>query len=375
MSDALDQNIATPQQSEQNYRSAPGISQSELKNLQYDPNKFFNKECDKSRKEHFVLGSLVDCLLTTPDKFEDLFFFIEEEKIPTQKLMKMAEIFIEQGMDITLENLEVVRTHAGYNPTWGIAAVEKWFNSSAREYVELSLLNPDKTLATFKQKEIAEKIVESFKTNEFTKLHFEERENILRFYQVEIYYNALVKNPITNRTEEVACKGMLDMVEVDILNKTILPIDIKTTGKPTRLFGESQKKYRYDIQAASYTYGLQKLIAGEAESTLKLDLKEYTILPFLFLVETTIEENIGTPLPYKMSEADMLCGYYGTNSFPKNVPAIYSNGVMLQIPASPGWFTLLEQYLWHRETEVFNYTPKEWYQLKQHGAIISSIWN
>ena len=375
LNDVLDENFQTETKEKLTYRKAPGISQSELKTLQYNPSKFFNKEQDNKRKEHFVLGSLTDHLLTKDTPLEEEFVFVEDKVIPTQKMLEMSEIFISQGMEITRENISLVREHVGYNLSWGMDAVEKWFNNDARIYIEIAFNNPEKTIATLTQKRIAESIVNSFQENEFTKSYFVEKENTERYFQVEIYYPVNVENPVTNKTEEVLCKAMLDMVEINTLNKTVLPIDIKTTGRSTREFGKSMKDYRYDIQATSYTYALEKLIAKNATGTLEMDLTGYTVLPFLFLVETTEEKNIGTPLPYRMSDSDMLCGYHGSNSYPRNIPAIYSNGIMLQIPSNPGWFTLLKQYLWHRDTQILNYTPKEWYQLTQHGAISSSIWN
>ena len=95
------------------------------------------------------------------------------------------------------------------------------------------------------------------------------------------------------------CKALLDMVVIDDELQTVQPIDIKTTGEYPENFHRVAKRFRYDIQAAFYTLALSYAYP------------EYTILPFQFLVESTVASAIGTPLLYTCTESDLLIGRYG----------------------------------------------------------------
>lgn len=77
--------------------------------------------------------------------------------------------------------------------------------------------------------------------------------------------------------ETVKVKIMLDLVVVDHNNKTIQPVDLKTSQNPAYSFSENFIKMRYDIEAETYTDVLRKVI-----ETVATEYQDYTILPYLF---------------------------------------------------------------------------------------------
>lgn len=94
---------------------------------------------------------------------------------------------------------------------------------------------------------------------------------------IEYIYQAqfVVELPMDNG-KTVKYKIMPDLLIVNHNDKTIRPVDLKTSAMPAFDFKENFLKYRYDIQAASYTDVLQIII-------MKDDVyKDYTILPFYF---------------------------------------------------------------------------------------------
>lgn len=74
----------------------------------------------------------------------------------------------------------------------------------------------------------------------------------------------------------VTIKCMFDLLVVNHKNKTIQPVDLKTSSMPAYDFPEHFVKMRYDIQGDLYTSVLTQVIDSIPE------YQDYTILPFLF---------------------------------------------------------------------------------------------
>lgn len=77
--------------------------------------------------------------------------------------------------------------------------------------------------------------------------------------------------------ERVKVKCMLDLVIVDHNNKTIQPIDLKTSQMPAHSWSENFLKLRYDLQAELYTDVLRKVCQETAT-----EYADYIILPYIF---------------------------------------------------------------------------------------------
>jgi len=89
--------------------------------------------------------------------------------------------------------------------------------------------------------------------------------------------------------EEVTVKIMPDLLVVDHENKTIQPVDLKTSSMPGYDFAENFIKFRYDIQAELYTDVLRLIIDKDP------DYKDYVVLDYLF---TDISRSDKVPVTY-----------------------------------------------------------------------------
>jgi hypothetical protein len=104
------------------------------------------------------------------------------------------------------------------------------------------------------------------------------------------------------------CKGLADLLIVDHKKKQIQIVDLKTTGKSNLGFKKSFLSFRYYLQAAFYTYGINQM-KNRYQAIHKVDLSDYTILPFLFVVAETGNYNL--PMIYQCTDNDLHVGRYG----------------------------------------------------------------
>jgi hypothetical protein len=91
-----------------------------------------------------------------------------------------------------------------------------------------------------------------------------------------IYQAKFVTQYHTGFNGIVTLKIMPDLLKVDHNNKTIQPVDLKTSQMPAYDFMENFIKYRYDLQATMYSDVLRDVISRDH------DYDDYTILPYIF---------------------------------------------------------------------------------------------
>ena len=104
-------------------------------------------------------------------------------------------------------------------------------------------------------------------------------------YQAQFLVNEVVEG------EDVVVKFMPDLLVVNHKEKTIQPVDLKTSAMPAYDFASNFIKYRYDIQAEGYTEWLKTLIRQDAK-----EYGDYVVLPYLF---TDISRTDKVPVTYK----------------------------------------------------------------------------
>ena len=124
---------------------------------------------------------------------------------------------------------------------------------------------------------------------------------------------------------------MFDILKINHKEKTIRPIDLKTSGKPEEQFEKSFLEYNYWIQGSSYPTIL-------SEALLKDDyFKDFYLLPFQFVV---INKNNLTPLIWEMDlqdTYDYIADKYDTS-----------------------WLILLRDANWHLQNGKFDYSRKSY---------------
>ncbi len=118
-----------------------------------------------------------------------------------------------------------------------------------------------------------------------------------------IYQAQFVVDYDTQFHGAVKVKCMFDLLIVDHKNKTIQPVDLKTSSMPAYDFAEHFVKMRYDIQADEYVDVLRLVIDKIPE------YQDYTILPYLYtdisrtdMVPVTYEYDTTTGLSFTKGE-------------------------------------------------------------------------
>ena len=124
--------------------------------------------------------------------------------------------------------------------------------------------------------------------------------------------------------QKIKIKCMFDLLIVNHNNKTIRPVDLKTSQNPAYSFADNFIKMRYDLEAEVYTDILTKLI--EIKAT---EYQDYTILPYLF---TDISRTDKVPVTFE---------YEPRNGFS------YSKGD--KVYQYKGWKELLAEILVYEE--------------------------
>lgn len=350
------------------YREEPRLSQSELKLLAHSPNKFFEqRQKNAQRPRHFDIGTGVDiAVIKGLDALDDNMVIMPSR--PTGQFYSAAQRLVEEDLEPIDENILHVRETLGINRLLKDETVLNKFEE-VRWYYDLLANNKDKVLLTSEEHDIVVRIYHSLCTSKRTRRYFEIRDNVYRARHLHINYTYL----------GVECKAELDMVDFDMMNYTIQPYDVKTLGKATRTFSESVMKRRYDIQAASYTVALQELASGRAEAIgLNIDVSNFVILPFIFLVESTDPNLIGVaPMPFRASPELLRAGMYGVYKDRRyTVTGPGYNMLFNATPLIPGFHNLIEDYKWflNRPTDDRNYTRLENEEMDREDVITLYGW-
>lgn len=108
--------------------------------------------------------------------------------------------------------------------------------------------------------------------------------------EIEYIYQPQFLVDLDIEGEKVKVKVMFDLLVVNHKDKTIQPVDLKTSQNPAYSFSENFIKWRYDLEAETYTDALARLIETKAT-----EYQDYTILPYLF---TDISRTDKVPVTY-----------------------------------------------------------------------------
>lgn len=328
---------------EENYRDSSAVNQSRLKLLLgNEPNLFLtSKEPDLyyEEKDYFIIGNLVDCMLTTPNEFDNKFHVSNIVK-PSDKLMSMVNYIydkVKQDLPDVFKTIKLTGAHATdnairsyvlesleehkYYPSWGeTTRINKIIE--CQSYWDELVIAEDKQVVTVEEKEKADLIVMSIKSAECSAHYFRPNtKDVENYYQVPLYFTY----------EDVDCKALLDIIQVDHRSKTIYIVDVKTMWDNPLNFSKSVLKRRYDIQISFYYEGLLR-----DTSTIFYELisQGYRIA-CRFIVESSNKP--GNPINYVVSYETITLGRVGQE-------AIFSpEGVRLK-DEIVGFKKLIEDY-------------------------------
>jgi hypothetical protein len=287
------------------------VSQSMLKRMLGGMDAFNHQKEESYYEEklHFTVGSGVDIMLTMGrETFDELYYKTEIPKSSGKTQSIVMYVFDHVDWTQNWETVSLNNHHElilegaqreGFYPSWGDSAkINKIVNDGEAYFVDLYNARGKQVLSA-DEMELVEQISESLKTSPYTAPYFDPAKhngNVDIYYQVPIYFEY----------GGLRMKSLIDVLAVDHEHKLIRPMDIKTTGDYTIWFDKSARRFRYDIQAATYSVGLEHAIKNQ---TLPFECPDYEILNFTFIVESTVVQ--GNPLLYKCDSEFYQMGLYG----------------------------------------------------------------
>lgn len=248
-------NYYTDLETLKNYRDSPDISQSFLKRVLSNNTKEFKETIP------MLLGSYVDCLLSSPHLKEDL-FIDDLDKRPSETirgfLIQLGDILLstESSIGELKDHKDLViqiARDANYNSKWGDEAIWNAIEKDGSNYWEFLLKSNGKSILTKEEKELSNRVVSLTLDHHVTGKYFIEQPNVDKYFQKDIYwtYNGL------------NCKGLIDLLIVEHETKSIYLIDIKsTTVSSIEEWFRICKSKNYPFQLAFYKEGVEQFLAN-----------------------------------------------------------------------------------------------------------------
>lgn len=217
-------------------------------------------------------GSLLDCMLTRPEDFDNEYVVIDNEVPAAEKnaieALIAANPKIKSLREWTLEEIKDITDKAGYQSRWGaqtkfdhLIPYNDYYEKKASGLKAVSWSDFDDA------RKMKSKIWESDCTRDLFKTHDTQTK--------EYIYQAKFKIKYETSLGPVEIKIMPDLIIVDHENRTVQIIDLKTSAQPAYDFLENFLRFRYDIEASVYTYVLRQIMNNT-------EYRDYELLPFIF---------------------------------------------------------------------------------------------
>lgn len=278
--------------SDYEYFNIDRVNQSSLKKILIHPVEYIKDRerittlDDMYSKPWLILGSLVDTMLCDPDSVS-IHFKINKYNSISGQILTFINYLIEHSK--TYSDIEKHYQKA-FEATMSKQRKKEWFIEKLTEYEEYLIDRIDNKHLVYVEPDTyktAERIANSIGSlGVVNELCFKKSKAEEAYHQLVVLFEH----------NGVELKAKFDSLKINHKTKEIIISDFKTTSKMVHNFKESFYDYNYGFQAAFYLLALQKLIA------LNPLLKNYTVRPFYFIVETTNPQYIGYPIVFEVSE-------------------------------------------------------------------------
>lgn len=244
-------------------------------------------------------GSLLDAMLTQPDKVNDMYVVLDATPPPAEKAAidsLIALTSFTKFEDIPEQAFEAAT--ASYQPKWYLDTKIKKL-AQYKDYYEIR--RSGKKIVSREDWNDAVEMTNIIHNDIYLKDIFGQgtKDGIEYLYQMKIFFNVLVN--IDGDEFDIDMKAMPDLVVVNHNEKTIQPVDLKTSSLPAYNFPESFIKFRYDIQASIYTCAIANLRNADTS------YNDYKILPYLF-VDISREDKVPLVFNYDPLAEDQVNG-------------------------------------------------------------------
>lgn len=218
-------------------------------------------------------GSLFDVLLTRPEDFDSEYAVTDTLPPPAEQnvLNTLYTLYPEYKKFDTIpdENIQYAISVCNYQPRW---KYQSQYEHIAEYHGYYENLASGKTFVSSADYTDAIEMKQAFEDNEYVSMifgHTQDASKIEYLYQMKFVANMLVGK------KKLRVKIMPDLLVVNHEDKTVQPVDLKTSSASAISFKDNFLKFRYDIEASMYSDVL-RVIMDEAGYV------DYTILPYLF---------------------------------------------------------------------------------------------
>lgn len=258
---------------EEEYRQMPELSYSTLAKYERGGFSSIKTLFDKVESPSLLFGSCVDTYLTDGvDAFNDRFMVAIFPELKDSEISVIKSIFnITNGLytwdKVTNDTILQAIDECKFQPNWRPETRLKVIKEKGEEYYNLMVVAKDKTLISQEMYDEVLAAVDALKSSESTKWFFADNnpfEDVERLYQLK--FNA--------ELDGIGYRCMFDELIVDYTNKTIQPIDLKTSYKNEYDFYKSFVEWSYQIQNRLYVRILQENIKKDPF------FKDFKILPY-----------------------------------------------------------------------------------------------
>jgi hypothetical protein len=311
---------------DQGYLDSTAQSQSRLKKLLQHPNLYYNYDPSSDTDEPAevtLIGDGVDLILTQGEEVFRSEFHISSVERPTGQMGDFVwSLFCNRNDTMA----ETIAYEAAKFKRDTIAKVRERFEVEGKTYYEDLIAAEGKKVISFAQEALIINIAEGLKSHAFTS----------KFVKGNSQYKVFTQQALSFEYLGVKCKGLLDLVVVDVVNNILYPIDLKTTTTSLNFWTDTLMKYRYDFQGAFYTEALK-------QTDLSIYGDDLKVSNFRFIVES--QKFPGSPLIYELSDEAMAIGKMG--------------GVF-QGKSYEGFHQAIERLIWHSENDLWAYTKEDY---------------
>lgn len=263
---------------EPTYRADSALSYSTIARYEREGFNNIDKLYDKIDTPSLTFGSCVDSIITDGiEDFNNRFMVAEFPIIPDSIITIVKDLFTTYSdkyykiEDIPNEDIIKSASVFNYQNNWKPETRAKVIREKGSTYYSLLYLSKDKTIIDTNTYEDVQNSVFALKNSEATKYYFADNnpfEDVCRYYQLK--FKATLNG--------IDYRCMFDLIIVDYKNKTIRPIDLKTSSHKEWDFYLSFVQWNYNIQNRLYVRILQDNISKDDY------FKDFKILPYKDIV-------------------------------------------------------------------------------------------
>lgn len=262
---------------EEEYRKNPALSYSTLAKYEREGFNGLDKLHDSIETPSLTFGSAVDSIITGgKEEFDRRFMVADFPPVPDSVIRIVKKLFnsckdkYRSLYDIPDDDIIYITQEESYQLNWKPETRAKVIKEKGGEYYSLLYLADNKVILDTYTYQSVYNAVQALKESESTRWYFADDnpfENVKRYYQLKF---KTVLNGI-----EFRC--MSDLLVVDYDNKTIIPVDLKTSSKPEWDFYKSFVEWNYQIQARLY-WSIIRNILDKDEYFKNFELKDYLFI-------------------------------------------------------------------------------------------------